>query len=116
VQGDLHDIGKNLVAAMLQGGGFEVIDLGVGVTADGFVTAAKERGADIMGMSALLTTTMPVMRLTVQALHASGLRDQVKVMIGGAPITKSFAEAIGADGFAENAVAAVELARQLVAR
>jgi len=113
VKGDLHDIGKNLVASMLEGGGFEIIDLGVDVDAEQFVAAVRDQGADMLALSALLTTTMPAMRDTVQALRAAGLRDRVKVMIGGAPITQQFADEIEADGFSDNASAAVSLARRL---
>jgi 5-methyltetrahydrofolate--homocysteine methyltransferase len=113
VQGDLHDIGKNLVAMMLEGAGFAIQDLGTNVTPDTFVQAAQD-GADIVAMSALLTTTMPAMRTTVEALVSAGVRDKVKVMIGGAPITATFAEQIGADGFSTDASSAVRLARQLV--
>ncbi len=112
VKGDLHDIGKNLVAAMLEGGGFEVIDLGVNVAPEQFVQAVKERGANVVAMSALLTTTMPSMRTTIEALHRAGVRQQVKVFIGGAPITQKYAEEIGADGYSENAPGAVTLAKQ----
>jgi 5-methyltetrahydrofolate--homocysteine methyltransferase len=114
VKGDLHDIGKNLVAAMLEGGGFEVIDLKVDVSPEQFVQAAKEQGAQIIAMSALLTTTMPGMKATVDAVNNAGLHDKVKIMIGGAPVTQRYADEIGADGFSENASAAVRLARQLV--
>lgn len=114
VQGDLHDIGKNLVAAMLEGGGFEVVDLGVNVTPEKFVEAAREKGAAIVGLSALLTTTMPAMKRTVDALHAAGLRERVKVMIGGAPVTARYAKEIGADGCGESAGDAVALARRLL--
>ncbi len=113
-KGDLHDIGKNLVAAMLEGGGFEVIDLGVNVTPEKFVEAVQRSGARIVAISALLTTTMPAMRTTIEALTRAGLREQVKVLIGGAPITREYADAIGADGFAESAPAAVVVARGLV--
>jgi 5-methyltetrahydrofolate--homocysteine methyltransferase len=115
VAGDLHDIGKNLVATMLRGAGFEVIDLGVDVTPAQFADAAA-RGADVVGLSALLTTTMISMRAVIEALEAAGLRRRVKVMVGGAPVTRQFAESIGADGYADNAGAAVALARQLVQR
>jgi len=114
VRGDLHDIGKNLVAAMLEGGGFEVIDLGVDVSPEKFVETAKEKGAQIVAMSALLTTTMPGMKTTIEALTQAGIRDQVKVMIGGAPVTQRYADEIGADGFSDNASGAVRIARQLV--
>jgi len=115
VKGDLHDIGKNLVAAMLEGGGYEVIDLGVNVTPEQFVAAVKEKNANIVAMSALLTTTMPSMRTTVDALKQAGVRKQVKVLIGGAPITQRYAEEIGADGFAESAAGAVPLAEKVCA-
>jgi 5-methyltetrahydrofolate--homocysteine methyltransferase len=113
VKGDLHDIGKNLVAMMLEGAGFEVMDLGVDVTPEAFVKAARE-GAQLIGMSALLTTTMSNMEVTVQALKAAGLRDQVKVFIGGAPVTQEYATKIGADGFASDASSATRMARQLI--
>jgi 5-methyltetrahydrofolate--homocysteine methyltransferase len=113
VEGDLHDIGKNLVATMLEGGGFEVIDLGVNVPARKFVSAVADKQPSILGLSALLTTTMPAMRVTLEALRAAGLRDRVKVMVGGAPVTPEFAEAIGADGYRPNAASVVELAREL---
>lgn len=116
VQGDLHDIGKNLVASLLEGGGFEVIDLGADVSPERFAAEAGARGAHIVALSALLTTTMPGMRKTVAALEEAGLRDRVKVMIGGAPVTRQFAVQIGADGYAENASAAVTLARGLILR
>ncbi len=112
VKGDLHDIGKNLVAAMLEGGGFEVIDLGVNVSPDQFVAAVKEKNANIVAMSALLTTTMPSMKTTIEALRASGVRNRVKVIIGGAPITQKYADEIGADGYSDNAPAAVSLAKK----
>jgi corrinoid protein of di/trimethylamine methyltransferase len=115
VKGDLHDIGKNLVAAMLEGGGFEVIDLGVDVSPEKFVEAAKEKGAQIIAMSALLTTTMPGMKATVEAVKTAGIRDNVKIMIGGAPVTQRYADEIGADGFSDNASGAVGVARKLVA-
>jgi 5-methyltetrahydrofolate--homocysteine methyltransferase len=114
VKGDLHDIGKNLVAAMLEGGGFEIIDLGVDVTPEKFLAAVKEKGANLIALSALLTTTMPSMKDTIEALNKAGIRKQVKVMIGGAPITQQYANEIGADGFSENASSAVTLARKLV--
>ncbi len=112
VKGDLHDLGKNLVAAMLEGGGFEVIDLGVNVAPEQFVAAVREKRAQIVAMSALLTTTMPSMKTTIEALESAGVRDRVKVLVGGAPITRRFAEEIGADGYSENAPGAVTLARQ----
>lgn len=116
VKGDLHDIGKNLVAAMLEGGGFEVIDLGVNVAPEQFVAAVREQNARIVAMSALLTTTMPSMKTTIDALQTAGVRQQVKVLIGGAPITQRYADEIGADGFSENAPGAVHLARQCLAQ
>jgi len=111
VKGDLHDIGKNLVAAMLEGGGFEVTDLGADVDPEKFVEAVREHNADIVAMSALLTTTMPSMKSTIDALIAAELREKVKVMIGGAPVSAGFGEQIGADGYAENASLAVSMAR-----
>ena len=114
VQGDLHDIGKNLVAAMLEGGGFEVVDLGVDVPPEKFIAAVKEQQPQILGLSALLTTTMPAMRKAMEALGAAGVREQVKIMVGGAPVTEEYAQAIGADGYGENAAASVDLARRLV--
>jgi len=113
VKGDLHDIGKNLVAAMLEGGGYEVIDLGVNVTPEQFVAAVKDKGAQIVALSALLTTTMPAMKTTVDALKQAGVRDQVKVLVGGAPISQRFADEIGADGYAESAAGAVGLAKRV---
>lgn len=115
VKGDLHDIGKNLVAMMLEGAAFEVIDLGTDVTPERFIQAVKENGAQIIAMSALLTTTMPNMKNTIEALKEAGLRDKVKVMIGGAPVTQSYADQIGADGFAEDASRAVAKAKSLLA-
>jgi len=115
VKGDLHDIGKNLVASLLEGGGFEVIDLGVNVPPEKFIAAIKEKQANIVAMSALLTTTMPAMKTTIEALRQAGVRDQVKVLIGGAPITQKYAEEIGADGYSENAVGAVALAKKSMA-
>jgi 5-methyltetrahydrofolate--homocysteine methyltransferase len=114
VQGDLHDIGKNLVAAMLEGGGFEVTDLGVDVPPQQFIAAVREKRAEIVGLSALLTTTMPAMKTAIEAFRSAGIRDQVKVMIGGAPVTRSYAESIGADGYGENAAASVQLALRLI--
>jgi len=114
VQGDLHDIGKNLVAAMLEGGGFEVTDLGVDVPPQKFVDAVREKRAEIVGLSALLTTTMPAMKTAVAAFSSAGIRDQIKVMVGGSPVTKKYAESIGADGYAENAAASVQLALRLI--
>jgi 5-methyltetrahydrofolate--homocysteine methyltransferase len=114
VKGDLHDIGKNLVAMMLEGAGFEVIDLGTDVTPEKFVEAAKTQNVDIVAMSALLTTTMPNMKNTLAALVEAGVRDKVKVMIGGAPVTDAYALQIGADGYAQDASRAVSLAKSLV--
>lgn len=112
VKGDLHDIGKNLVAAMFEGGGFEVIDLGVNVPPEKFIAAVNEKGAHIVAMSALLTTTMPAMKSTIDALTQAGVRDKVKVLVGGAPITQKYATDIGADGYSDNAVGAVSVAKQ----
>jgi len=114
VQGDLHDIGKNLVAIVLEGAGFEVFDLGKDVTPEAFVEAVKEKEPDIVGMSALLTTTMGMMRRTIEALKAAGVRDKVKLMVGGAPLTSAFAEEIGADGYGPDAVSAIELAKRFM--
>ncbi|MGH7967605.1 MAG: corrinoid protein [Limisphaerales bacterium] len=114
VKGDLHDIGKNLVAAMLEGGGFEVIDLGTDVAPDKFVAAVSEGNVNIVCLSALLTVTMPAMRTTVDALNKAGVRDRVKIMIGGAPVTAQYAREIGADSYSENASTAVATARRLV--
>jgi 5-methyltetrahydrofolate--homocysteine methyltransferase len=115
VKGDLHDIGKNLVGAMLEGGGYEVIDLGVNVTPEQFVAAVKEKKANIVAMSALLTTTMPAMKTTIEALQQAGVRQQVKVLVGGAPISQKYAEEIGADGYSESAAGAVAAARKVFA-
>ncbi|HRT58692.1 MAG TPA: corrinoid protein, partial [Candidatus Paceibacterota bacterium] len=115
VKGDLHDIGKNLVASLLEGGGFEVIDLGVNVPPEKFIETVREKQANIVAMSALLTTTMPAMKTTIDALKQAGVRNQVKVLVGGAPITEKYAEEIGADGYSENAVGAVALAKKVVA-
>jgi 5-methyltetrahydrofolate--homocysteine methyltransferase len=114
VKGDLHDIGKNLVAAMLEGAGFKVVDLGVDVSPDQFVAAGRENSANLVAMSALLTTTMGSMRDTVTALESAGVRDTIKVMIGGAPVTQSYADEIKADGYAPDAASAVEQAKQLL--
>lgn len=115
VRGDLHDIGKNLVCMMLEGAGFEIIDLGTDVTPEKFVDAVKNGGANLIAMSALLTTTMPNMVATIDALNTAGLRSKVKVMIGGAPVTENYAKQIGADGYASDASRAVALAKSLVA-
>ncbi|HEX2948166.1 MAG TPA: corrinoid protein [Armatimonadota bacterium] len=113
VKGDLHDIGKNLVAMMLQGNGFDIIDLGVDVTPEKFIDAAKSQGATIIALSALLTTTMPAMKQTIEAFEAAGLRNDVRIMIGGAPVTQRFADEIGADGYSSDAASAVDLAKSL---
>ncbi|MGC9521422.1 MAG: corrinoid protein [Anaerolineae bacterium] len=115
VKGDLHDIGKNLVCMMLEGAGFEIVDLGTDVSPEKFVDAVKNQGVDVIAMSALLTTTMPNMKNTVDALEEAGIRDSVKVMIGGAPVTQAYADQIGADGYAPDASRAATLAKQLVA-
>jgi 5-methyltetrahydrofolate--homocysteine methyltransferase len=115
VKGDLHDIGKNLVRMMLEGGGFEMVDLGTDVDAAAFVEAVREHKPSLVGMSALLTTTMVNMRSTIEALEEAGLRQSVKIMIGGAPVTAAFAEQIGADAYSPDAASAVDTARQLTA-
>jgi len=114
VKGDLHDIGKDLVAMMLEGAGFEVIDLGTDVAPEEFVESVREQGAQIVAMSALLTTTMPAIEATIDALNTAGLRGQVKIMIGGAPITQDYATLVGADGFSPDASRAVTTAKALV--
>jgi corrinoid protein of di/trimethylamine methyltransferase len=116
VKGDLHDIGKNLVASMLEGCGFEVVNIGIDVSADTFIEAVKENQPDILCMSALLTTTMGYMKDVIDALEAAGIRDQVKVMVGGAPVTQGFADEIGADGYSDNANSAVTVAKQLLGK
>ena len=115
VQGDLHDIGKNLVKMMIEGAGFETIDLGTDVASSAFVDAVREHQPRIVGMSALLTTTMVNMKGTIEALEEAGLRDQVKIMVGGAPVTAAFAEEIGADAYAPDAASAVDVARGFTA-
>ena len=115
VEGDLHDIGKNLVKMMLEGAGFETIDLGTDADPDAFVQAVREHQPQIVGMSALLTTTMVNMKKTIEALTEAGLRDAIKIMVGGAPVTASFAEEIGADAYAPDAASAVDVARAMVA-
>jgi len=115
VEGDLHDIGKNLVKMMLEGAGFETVDLGTDVKPEVFVDAVREQQPKIVGMSALLTTTMVNMKTTIEALQESGLRDSVKIMIGGAPVTAAFADEIGADAYAPDAATAVDVARSLTA-
>jgi len=114
VKVDMHDVGKNLVAMMLEGAGFEIVDLGIDVGAEKFVAAVEEHGADVVAMSALLTTTMVNMRSTVEALEAAGFRDRVKVIVGGAPVSDEFARQIGADGYAADAGQAAKLAKELV--
>ena len=114
VQGDLHDIGKNLVAMMMEGAGFEIVDLGTDVSPEKFVAAARDHNANLMALSALLTTTMPKMEATIKAVQEAGIRDQVKVMIGGAPVTQGYADKIGADGYAADASRAASLAKTLV--
>ena len=115
VEGDLHDIGKNLVSMMLQGAGFKVIDLGTNITSQQFVDAVKEHNPKVLGLSALLTTTMPKMEETIAALSEAGIRDSVKIMAGGAPVTQDFVDKIGADAYGANAASAVEKAKELVA-
>ena len=113
VKGDLHDIGKNIVASMLEGGGFEITDLGADVSPEKFVDAVRANRANLVCLSALLTVTMPSMKTTIEALSAAGLRGQAKIMVGGAPVTQRYADEIGADGYGENAAVAVALARKL---
>jgi len=113
VEGDLHDIGKNLVSMMLEGAGFQTVDLGKDVKPEAFVAAVREQQPTILGLSALLTTTMPAMKTTIEALEEAGLRDSVKIMVGGAPVTATFAEEIGADDYAPDAASAVDVARNL---
>ena len=115
VKGDLHDIGKNLVSMMLEGAGFEILDLGVDVPPEKFVEAVKN-GAGVVALSALLTTTMPNMKVTIEALKTAGLRDNVKVIVGGAPVTEAYARQIGADGFSLNAARAVNVAKDLIGK
>lgn len=114
VKGDLHDIGKNLVSMMLEGAGFEIIDLGVDVSPDKFIAAIKEKNVQVIGMSALLTTTMLNMKSTINQLKNDGLRDSVKIIIGGAPVTQNYADEIGADGYAADAATAVTVVKQLI--
>jgi 5-methyltetrahydrofolate--homocysteine methyltransferase len=116
VKGDIHDIGKNLVAMMMEGAGFEVINLGINNDAQKFIDAIKRHQPDIIGMSALLTTTMPYMKVVVQALKDEGLREQIFVMVGGAPVTETFARQVGADAYGRDAAVAVELAKAHMAR
>jgi 5-methyltetrahydrofolate--homocysteine methyltransferase len=114
VQGDLHDIGKNLVAMMVEGAGFKVVDLGVDVNPAKFAAAVTDQGADVLAMSALLTTTMPSMKDTIAAVEEAGLRDRVKVIIGGAPVTQNYADEIGADGYAPDAASAVDKLKEVL--
>jgi len=114
VKGDLHDIGKNLVGMMFEGAGFQVVDLGIDLEPAAFVEAIKEHKASLFGMSALLTTTMPKMAETINAINEAGIRDQVKIMIGGAPVTAEFAKEIGADAYASNAASAVDKGKELL--
>jgi 5-methyltetrahydrofolate--homocysteine methyltransferase len=114
VKGDLHDIGKNLVSMMMEGAGFEVIDLGIDVPAEKFIQAVKENNPQIVGMSALLTTTMVQIRENIKAFNEAGIRNQVKIMIGGAPVTQKFADEVGADGYAPDAASAVDKAKELL--
>jgi len=114
VEGDLHDIGKNLVIIMMKGVGFEVIDLGIDQSPERFVSVVKENDVQILGLSALLTTTMPKLKKTIDALKAAGVREKVKVMVGGAPVTQKYADEIGADSFASDAGEAAEKAKTLV--
>ena len=114
IQGDLHDIGKNLVAMMMEGAGIEVIDLGVDVTPEKYIAQLKEHDAQVLGMSALLTTTMVNMKATIDALSSHNLRDRVKVIVGGAPLTQHYADDIGADGYAPDAASAVDLVKQIL--
>lgn len=113
VQGDIHDIGKNLVGMMLEGAGFEVLDLGIDIPAEHFVEAVQG-GVDILGLSGLLTTTIPAMPVVIQSLEEAGVRDQVKIMVGGAPVTEAFKREIGADGYAPDAASAVRVAKNLL--
>jgi 5-methyltetrahydrofolate--homocysteine methyltransferase len=114
VKGDLHDIGKNLVGMMLEGAGFEIIDIGIDASAEKFLQAAKEQGAKVIGMSALLTTTMMQMKSTVEMVEEAGLRGKVKTVVGGAPVTGEFAQQIGADGYAADAASAVSKIKELL--
>lgn len=116
VKGDLHDIGKNLIASMLEGGGFEVIDLGTDVSPEKFVQAVKDRNPNLVCLSALLTVTMPSMKTTIDALKSAGMREKVRVVVGGAPVTEQWAKEIGADAYGANAASAVPLARRLVGK
>lgn len=114
VKGDIHDIGKNLCNIMLEGAGFEVIDLGVNVAPDTFIEAIREHHPQVVGMSAFLTTTMPMFKTNIEAITAAGLRDQVKIIVGGAPVTQEYCEIVGADGYAPDASATVRLTKRLI--
>lgn len=114
VKGDLHDIGKNLVGMMMEGAGFQVIDLGIDIPSEKFIEAVRAHQADLVGLSALLTTTMPMMKQVIQSFVTAGLREKVKVMVGGAPVTEKFAREIGADGYAPDAASAVQVAKSLI--
>ncbi len=116
VKGDIHDIGKNLVSMMMEGAGFEVINLGINVDADNFIAAIREHEPDIIGMSALLTTTMPYMKVVVDTLGEEGLRDEIYVMVGGAPVTENFAREVGADAYGRDAAVSVDIAKSYMAR
>ena len=116
VAGDIHDIGKNLVSMFLEGTGFEVIDIGINVPPESFVQAVAEHHPDILGLSALLTTTMPSMKATIQALEVAGIRHQVKVVVGGAPVTQRFADQIEADGYGADGGAAIEVCRRIMGK
>jgi 5-methyltetrahydrofolate--homocysteine methyltransferase len=116
VKGDLHDIGKNMVGSMLEGAGFDVFDLGIDVPLEKFIEAVKSKNAQILALSALITITLPEMKKTIDALHDAGIRQQVKVIIGGAPVTQDFADEIGADGYGKNASSAVAVARRLLGK
>ena len=115
VKGDIHDIGKNLVGMMMEGAGFEVVDLGINIEADAYMAAIDEHRPDILGMSALLTTTMPYMKVVIDEMKERGVRDQCIVLVGGAPLNEEFGEAIGADAYCRDAATAVETAKRLVA-
>jgi len=114
VKGDLHDIGKNLVAIMIEGAGFEIVDMGVDVSPEDFAKAVEDNGAQVVGLSALLTTTMPSMKTTIEVIEEAGIRDDVKVIIGGAPVTQKYADEIGADGYARDAAGAATLVKRLL--
>jgi 5-methyltetrahydrofolate--homocysteine methyltransferase len=115
VKGDIHDIGKNLVGMMMEGAGFEVVDLGINVEAETYINAIEEHQADILGMSALLTTTMPYMKVVIDTMKEKGIRDDYIVLVGGAPLNEEFGEAVGADAYCRDAATAVETAKELVA-